>query len=331
MVRSGFQRAVVTGGAGFLGSHLCEQLVSRGTEVLCLDNFVTGSSRNVRECATDSRFRLVECDVTRPLPVTGDVDLVVHLASPASPKDYQRLPIETMLVGGQGCMQALELATEKEARFLLASTSEVYGDPLEHPQRESYWGNVNPIGPRSVYDEAKRYAEALTCAYRRERGTRAGIARIFNSYGPRMQPDDGRMVPTFVCQALRGKPLTVAGSGRQTRSVCYASDTVRGLLALADSGCEGPLNIGNPQEYSVLYLAETIRDLAGGTAPIEFVAGAADDPRRRCPDITAAEEQLGWQPEIGMHEGLLHTLHWFAELLGVDTASDRVRLPSSRA
>ncbi|MDR7300242.1 UDP-glucuronic acid decarboxylase family protein [Haloactinomyces albus] len=319
----------MTGGAGFLGSHLCEQLLSRGTEVVCLDNLITGSRRNVEECARNPLFRLVECDVTRPLSVAGEVDLVLHLASPASPKDYQRLPIETMLVGGQGCLHALELAADKGARFVLASTSEVYGDPLEHPQRESYWGNVNPVGPRAVYDEAKRYAEALTCAYRRERGTRTGIARIFNSYGPRMHPDDGRMVPTFVCEALRAEPLTVAGSGEQTRSVCYVSDTVRGLLALADSESEGPVNIGNPHEHSVRQLAEMIRELVGSDSPIDSTVGAVDDPQRRCPDITVAGEQLGWQPEIGLREGLLRTIHWFAGQLGADTASDRVRLPTA--
>ncbi|ADG89337.1 epimerase [Thermobispora bispora] len=310
-------RVVVTGGAGFLGSHLCERIIGLEAEVICLDNLLTGSLRNVRHLIGDPAFRLVRCDLTQGADVPGKVDLVLHFASAASPADYLRHPIETLEAGSLGTRHALELATEKHARFVLASTSEVYGDPLEHPQRETYWGNVNPVGPRSVYDEAKRYAEALTTAYRNARGTDTAIARIFNTYGPRMRPHDGRAIPTFIRQALTGEPITVTGDGSQTRSICYVDDTVEGVLALAASGFPGPVNIGNPAEMSMLELAETIRDLAGSSSPITFVPRPTDDPAVRRPDITLATELLGWRPRVDPRTGLRRTIAWFAEELAV--------------
>jgi dTDP-glucose 4,6-dehydratase len=305
-------RAVVTGGAGFLGSHLCERLLQRGMSVICMDNFLTGGPQNVAHLLDDPGFRIVECDLTGFVHVPGDVDLVLHFASAASPIDYLRLPVETLKVGGQGTLHALGLAREKGARFVLASTSEVYGDPQRHPQREDYWGNVNPVGPRSVYDEAKRYAEALTTAYRNSRGVDTGIVRIFNTYGPRMRPHDGRAIPTFIRQALAGEPLTVAGDGSQTRSICYVDDTVNGILALAFSDFAGPVNIGNGEEMTILELAETIRELAGSTSPIEFVPRPTDDPSVRCPDTTLAAERLGWRSAVPSAEGLRRTIEWFA-------------------
>jgi dTDP-glucose 4,6-dehydratase len=308
-MRRHFERALVIGGAGFIGSHLCERLLQRDTQVVCVDNFVTGSPDNVAHLAGVPGFRLVEHDITHPFADDhGAYDLVVHLASPASPRHYARLPIETLDAGAFGTRHALELAESHGARFLLASTSEVYGDPAEHPQKETYWGQVNPIGPRSVYDEAKRYAEALTAAWCRSRDGDVAIARIFNTYGPRMQADDGRMIPTFIRQALAGEPLTIQGDGEQTRSVCYVDDTVRGLLALADSAMPGPVNIGNPQERRVSEIAGQIRDLVGSTSPVEYVPAAVDDPRRRCPDISLARGSLNWYPEIGLREGLLRTI-----------------------
>jgi dTDP-glucose 4,6-dehydratase len=287
-------RVVVTGGAGFVGSWVCERLLELGTEVVCVDNFVTGSRDNVSHL--DSvRFQLLEQDVCEGLDVAERVDWVLHLASPASPAHYLRLPIETLRAGS----------------FLLASTSEVYGDPLEHPQSESYWGNVNPIGPRSVYDESKRFAEALTTAYRDDRGVDTSIVRIFNTYGPRMQLDDGRAIPAFVSQALAGRPLTVAGDGSQTRSLCYVEDTVDGMLALAASGHPGPVNIGSTQELSMLELAERVRALAGSSAPVEFVDLPADDPKQRRPDLTRAAQLLGWSPRVDFEEGLKRTIEWF--------------------
>jgi dTDP-glucose 4,6-dehydratase len=311
-VDAGFERAVVTGGAGFLGSHLCEALVAGGAAVVCVDNLLTGDAANVVALQEDSHFELINRDVSEPLPVAGPVDLVLHLACPASPPDYLRWPIETMKVGALGTLRAVELATEKEARFVLASTSEVYGDPLQHPQSETYWGNVNPIGPRSVYDESKRYAEALTAAHRRELGLDTRIARIFNTYGPRMRPDDGRMIPAFICQALRGLPLTVTGNGRQTRSPCYVTDTVRGLLALAGADHPDPVNIGNPVELSVIEIAERIRELTGTASEIRYIAAVEEDPQRRCPDISLARRVLHWEPLVGFDEGLKRTIEWFA-------------------
>ncbi|PRX48604.1 dTDP-glucose 4,6-dehydratase [Prauserella shujinwangii] len=307
-----FTHALVTGGAGFVGSHVCENLVRSGTRVVCVDNFATGARENIAHLLPEQSFELVEHDVTEPLELPGGVDVVLHLASAASPKDYLRLPIETLRTGSLGTERMLEFAGRHGARFVLASTSEVYGDPLEHPQREGYWGNVNPVGPRSVYDEAKRYAEALTMAYRRERDADVAIARIFNTYGPRMRAGDGRMIPTFVTQALAGEPLTIQGSGEQTRSVCYVTDTVAGLLALAHSELTGPVNIGNPHELPVWRLADEVRALTGARSGVRRVDGAEDDPRRRCPDISLAREELGWRPEVALGEGLRRTIDWFA-------------------
>lgn len=318
-----FRRAVVTGGAGFLGSHLCEELIARGTSVICVDNLCTGTERNLAGLRSDPRFEFVAHDIARDAYHVDDVDLVVHLASPASPVDYSRMPLETLRAGSSGTQHALELAERNGARFLLASTSEVYGDPLRHPQSEDYWGNVDPVGPRAVYDEAKRYAEALTSAYGRHRGVATRIARVFNSFGPRMRPDDGRVVSTFVRQALRDEAITVHGDGNQTRSLCYVDDTVRGLLAVAAGDRPTPVNIGRPGEIPVRGLAELVRSLAGSRSPIEHVAAAAaGEPRRRCPDITVAISELGWRPEVGVVEGLRRTMEWFT----ADAASGQRRV-----
>jgi dTDP-glucose 4,6-dehydratase len=304
-------RALVTGGAGFLGSHLCRTLLHRGWEVVAADNLLTGREANVADLAGE-RFSLVERDVTRPLEVPGRLDAVLHFASPASPPDYLAHPIETMEVGSNGTRHTLELAREKGARYLLASTSEVYGDPLVHPQPEFYWGNVNPVGPRSVYDEAKRFAEAMATAYRTSHGVDVKIARIFNTYGPYLRPGDGRAVPNFITQALRGEPLTVYGDGSQTRSFCYVDDEVRGLLALLDSDWNaGPVNIGNPEEHTVLELAELVLEICGSSSPIVHAPLPADDPTRRRPDISLAERVLGWRPEVSLADGVARTVEWF--------------------
>jgi dTDP-glucose 4,6-dehydratase len=310
-------RAVITGGAGFIGRHLCRRLLAGGTEVVCADNFLTSSPGNLAALRAEPRFTLREADVATALEVSGDVDLVVHLASPASPADYHRHPLATLAAGSAGTQNALELAARTGARFVLASTSEVYGDPAVSPQAEGYWGNVNPIGPRSVYDEAKRFAEALTSAHRRAGTVDTAIVRIFNSYGPGMRPGDGRIVPTFACQALRGDPLTVAGDGHQTRSLCHVDDTVRGILAVAASDLPGPVNIGHPDEATVLEIAGRIIALAGSQSPIVHIPLPEDDPMSRCPDITLAREQLGWAPQIGWEAGLTGTLAWFADRLGL--------------
>jgi dTDP-glucose 4,6-dehydratase len=309
------RRAVVTGGAGFLGSHLCEHLLARDVEVICLDNFLTGTPGNVVHLMEHPGFRLMRCDITDFVHVPGPVDLVLHFASPASPLDYLKMPIETLKVGSLGTLHTLGLAHEKRARYVLASTSEVYGDPLQHPQDEDYWGNVNPVGPRGVYDEAKRFSEALTTAYRTSKGTDTGIVRIFNTYGPRMRPDDGRAIPAFIGQALTGRPLTVAGDGSQTRSICFVDDTVRGILAMAFSAHAGPVNIGNPDELSMLRLARWIVELTGSGSPIEFIDLPVDDPKVRRPDTTRAESLLGWRPEVRSEEGLRRTVAWFASAL----------------
>ncbi len=299
--------AVVTGGAGFLGSHLCDYLLEQGQRVICVDNLDTGSLQNI-EHIRDPTFTFVNHDLVEHIEIEEPVDAVYHLASPASPIDYLRLPLHTLKVGSYGTHNALGLAKFKRARFLLASTSEVYGDPLEHPQPETYWGNVNPIGPRGVYDEAKRYAEAMTMAYHRQQGVDTCIARIFNTYGPRMRPNDGRAVPTFVRQALANKPLTVFGDGSQTRSFCYADDLIRGLFLLAESGEHLPVNLGNPEELSLLELAKTVRRVTGSKSEIVFEALPIDDPQVRRPDITRARQLLGWEPEVGLEEGLRRML-----------------------
>ncbi|MGB6164721.1 MAG: UDP-glucuronic acid decarboxylase family protein [Pseudonocardiaceae bacterium] len=301
----------MTGGAGFLGSHLCEELLRRGTGVTCLDNFLTGTPANIAHLLGEPRFRLIKCDVTDFVHVSGPVDLVLHLASAASPADYLRFPIETLKVGSLGTLHALGLSGEKGARFVLASTSEVYGDPQQHPQSESYWGNVNPVGPRSVYDEAKRYAEALTTAYRMSRGTDTAIVRIFNTYGPRMRPDDGRAIPTFIRQALAGEPLPVTGDGSQTRSVCYVDDTIRGILTLAESGEPGPVNIGGPLELPVIELAKTIIELSGLPGSLRHIERPVDDPQMRRPDTTLAQNLLGWEPRVELRDGMARTIAWF--------------------
>jgi dTDP-glucose 4,6-dehydratase len=309
------ERAIVTGGAGFLGSHLCERLLADGWEVTCLDNFLTGGAVNVAHLIGMGSFRLIRADVTDFVHVPGPVDAVLHFASPASPADYLRLPIHTLKVGAIGTLHALGLAREKGARFLLASTSEVYGDPQVHPQPESYWGHVNPVGPRGVYDEAKRFAEALTTAYRGEHGVDTAIVRIFNTFGPRMRPDDGRAIPTFVRQALTGRPLTVAGDGSQTRSVCYVDDLVDGIVRLLRADLAGPVNLGNPDEISVLELAGRIAALADVDLPVEFVPRPVDDPGVRQPDIGLARAELGWEPVIGLDDGLKRTIAWMRDAL----------------
>lgn len=307
-------RVLVLGGCGFVGGHLCERLLAGGAEVVCVDDLSTSAPNAENLLRDHPGYRFVRHDITEPLtgPALAEpVDVVFHLASPASPADYLRLPVHTLHTGAMGTANALEAAERHGARLVLASTSEVYGDPLEHPQTETYWGNVNPVGPRSVYDEAKRYAEALTFAHRRERGTDVGVARIFNTYGPRMRSHDGRMVPTFIRQALAGEPITVTGSGGQTRSLCFVDDTVDGLLALARSGYPGPVNLGNPHEVTVQHVAELIRDLAAAESAIELVPAVEDDPQRRCPDISVAREHLGWEPRVPYRDGLAQTVEWF--------------------
>jgi len=301
-------RAVVTGGAGFLGSHLCERLLHDGWDVLCLDNFVTGDPGNVAHLIGIGPFRMVQADVTDYVHVTGEVDLVLHFASPASPVDYLRLPIHTMKVGAIGTLHTLGLAREKGARYVLASTSEAYGDPAVHPQPESYWGHVNPVGPRGVYDEAKRYAEALATAYHSQQGVNTSIVRIFNTYGPRMRSHDGRAIPNFIRQALANEPLTVYGEGSQTRSFCYVDDLIRGIVLLAESGEHLPVNIGNPGEFTILELAQNVLKVTGSKSQIVFEALPVDDPQVRQPDISRARQVLGWEPEIQLEEGLSRML-----------------------
>jgi len=303
--------AVLTGGAGFLGSHIAERLLAQDVDVTVLDNFSTGTPDNVAHLQGHNGFRLIEADVSNYISVPGPVDYVLHFASPASPVDYAELPIQTMKVGSLGTHNTLGLAMEKGARYLLASTSEAYGDPLVHPQPESYWGNVNPVGPRGCYDEAKRFAEALTTAYRTKHGVNTAIMRIFNTYGPRMRPNDGRAIPNFITQALGGLPLTVQGDGRQTRSVCYVDDLVDGALRLLFSDLTGPVNIGNPHEMTILELAELIRELTGSHAPVTFIERAQDDPSRRRPDIALARRELGWEPTVDVRDGLQRTIRWF--------------------
>jgi dTDP-glucose 4,6-dehydratase len=317
------RRVVVTGGAGFLGSHLADALVRRGDRVVCVDDLSSGRQENVAWLAgdPDGRFDLVVADVASELPVDGPVDVVAHLASPASPADYLARPLQTLAVGSEGTRRALELAREHGARMLLASTSEVYGDPAVHPQPETYWGNVNPIGPRSVYDEAKRFAEALTMAYQRQFGVDVVVVRIFNTYGPRLRPGDGRVVANFVAQALTGQPLTVYGDGSQTRSLCYVEDTVAGLLAALDGPGPGPYNLGNPDERTVAEIAQLVLELTGSPSPVEHRPLPHDDPTRRCPDIGRARDLLGWAPVTELEDGLRRTIEWMAAELGVAAGS----------
>lgn len=305
-------RVVVAGGAGFLGSHLCDRLVERGDEVVCLDDLTTGSMENIAHLSDERRFTFMHCDVSAEVPVDGKVDAVMNMASPASPLADRARPLETLAVGSEGTRRLLALASRHDARFLMASTSEIYGDPMVHPQVESYRGNVDPIGPRSVYDEAKRFSEALTMATHRALGVNVAIVRIFNTYGPRLAPGDGRVVSNFIVQALEGRPLTVYGDGTQTRSLCYVDDEVAGLLALLDATITGPVNIGNPDERTVLELAELVLTITGSSSEIVHGPLPTDDPTRRCPDITVARRELGWEPRITLQEGLMKTVEYFA-------------------
>lgn len=309
-------RVLITGGAGFIGSHLCERFLDDGHEVICMDNLITGSADNIAHLFPNSRFSFVPQDVTNYIYVKGPVDVILHFASPASPIDYLELPIQTLKVGSLGTHKALGLAKEKNARLLLASTSEVYGDPLVHPQKEDYWGNVNPIGPRGVYDEAKRFSEAMTMAYHRVHGVQTRIVRIFNTYGPRMRLRDGRVVPNFMSQALKGEDLTVYGDGSQTRSFCFVSDLVEGIVRLLHSDHESPVNIGNPQELTVLEFARRIIELTGSESKVAFKPLPVDDPKVRQPDITLARQLLGWEPKVSLREGLDKTIAYFRDKLG---------------
>jgi nucleoside-diphosphate-sugar epimerase len=303
-------RVVVTGGAGFLGSHLCAALLERGDEVVAIDNLITGSKSNLDDLFGHERFTFQHHDVSNHVHVPGPVDAVMHLASPASPKDFTEIPIQILKVGALGTHNLLGLAKDKGAKFFLASTSEVYGDPLEHPQTETYWGNVNPIGPRGVYDEAKRFAEAMTMAYHRHHGVPVRIVRIFNTYGPHMRPNDGRVVSNFIIQAIHGKPITIYGDGTQTRSFCYVEDEIRGFLALLDSDETGPINIGNPNEFTVRELADLVLEVTGSSSEIVHEHLPVDDPTQRRPDITLARTRLGWEPRIELREGLERTTEW---------------------
>jgi dTDP-glucose 4,6-dehydratase len=304
-------RTLVTGGAGFVGSHLCDALIARGDEVVCADNLSTGRIENIAHLLERPGFEFAHVDVSAELEVTGPFDAVAHLASPASPPHYLQLPLETLAVGSKGTENALRMAHRHSARFVLASTSEVYGDPAIHPQQESYWGNVNPIGPRSVYDEAKRFAEALTSAWRRSYAVNTGIIRIFNTYGPRMSAADGRIVTNFITQALTSRPLTIYGDGSQTRSFCYVEDLVSGILMMLDGSEPGPINLGNPEEFTVADFATLVLELTQSGSEIEFHPLPADDPTRRCPDISSAIRLLGWHPMTSTKQGVLHTVDWF--------------------
>jgi dTDP-glucose 4,6-dehydratase len=309
------RRIVVAGGAGFIASHLCDRLIDGGDEVIAVDNLVTGSRQNLAQLSGHERFSFIEQDVCQPVAIDGPIHAVLDLASPASPKDFFTIPLEILAAGSTGTRELLELARAKGARFLITSTSEVYGDPLVHPQLESYWGNVNPIGPRSCYDESKRFAEALTMAYHRHRGVDVRIARVFNTYGPRLKPGDGRVVSNFLVQGLSGAPITIYGDGSQTRSFCYVDDEVEGILALLDGPITGPVNIGNPKEFTVLELAELVVKLTASSSPIVHEPLPVDDPTRRQPDISLAREVLGWEPRVELQEGLTRTAAWLETVL----------------
>ncbi len=313
-------RVVITGGAGFLGSHLCDLLIGKGWDVLCLDNLITGAESNIAHLRQHPSFRVQPQDVSQHIEVAGAVDAVLHFASPASPPDYLKFPIQTLKVGALGTHNALGLAMAKKAKFLLASTSECYGDPEVNPQPESYWGHVNPIGPRGVYDEAKRFAEAITMAYHRYHGVDTRIVRIFNTYGPRMRLNDGRALPNFLYQALAGEPITVYGDGKQTRSFCYVSDLIEGIFKLLESGEHEPVNIGNPREITILEFAERVRALAGADVPIVFRPLPQDDPKQRCPDITKARRILNWEPKVDLEDGLRRTYEFFRKQMGTTGA-----------
>lgn len=308
-------RILITGAAGFLGSHLCERLLLEGHEVIGVDDFSSGQPRNITLLSQHSRFQFIKADASKPLSVEGSLDWVMHFASPASPPRYLKLPLETLLVNGEGTRHLLDLAVERGARFFLASTSEIYGDPLVHPQPETYWGNVNPIGPRSIYDESKRYAETLTTAYQQAKGVSTRIIRIFNTYGPRMDAEDGRVVTNFIVQALRGEPLTIYGTGSQTRSFQYVDDLIEGIRLLMDVEYHQPVNLGNPEEYTMLQLAELIQELVGSKTPFTYQPLPQDDPRQRRPDIRRAKELLGWEPKVPVREGLARTIAYFRGLL----------------
>jgi dTDP-glucose 4,6-dehydratase len=324
-------RILITGGAGFLGSHLCDRFLADGHEVIGLDNFVTGHRDNIAHLADESRFRFVQHDISTPTVIDGPLDGVLHFASPASPIDYLELPIETLQVGSAGTHHALEIARQKGARFFMASTSEVYGDPLVHPQPESYWGNVNPVGPRAVYDEAKRFSEAITMAYHTHHGLDTRIVRIFNTYGPRMRPRDGRVVSNFIVQALTGEPITVYGDGRQTRSFCYVSDEVEGIYRLFMHGDAQPTNIGNPVEYTVRQLADLVIELTGSASRIIEEPLPVDDPKVRRPDITRARTMLDWEPKVPVREGRARTIEYFTRLVGTPLMAPRQQRPRAAA
>jgi len=314
-------RVLISGGAGFIGSHLCERFVREGHHVVCVDNFITGSEANIAHLRSKPTFTLIQHDITKPIELPDPIDLILHFASPASPIDYLKLPIQTLKVGSLGTLNALGMAKAKKARFLLASTSEVYGDPQVHPQVETYWGHVNPIGPRGVYDEAKRFAEAMTMAYHRAHGVDTRIVRIFNCFGPRMRADDGRAIPAFITQALRGEPLTAFGDGSQTRSFCYIDDMVDGIVRLTKADHHDPVNIGNPEEYTILQLAQRIIELTKSSSRIAFKPLPQDDPKQRCPDITKARQLVGWQPTVRLEEGLQQTIAWFVQTLYSSSAT----------
>ncbi len=307
------KKVIVTGGAGFIGSHLCERFLAEGHEVVCIDNYITGTAGNIEPLRGSDRFTFIRHDISHPIEIDGPVDHVLHFASPASPVDYLRYPIQTLKVGSLGTHNTLGLAKLKQAAYLLASTSEVYGDPEQHPQREEYWGNVNPVGVRGVYDEAKRFAEAMTMAYHRTHGVNTHIVRIFNTYGPRMRLDDGRVLPNFMGQALRGEPLTVYGEGKQTRSFCYVDDLVEGIYRLLGADFHEPVNVGNPNEVTILEFAKEILDLSGSRSPVVYKPLPEDDPKVRKPDISRARRLLGWEPKVERHEGLHRTLAYFRQ------------------